>query len=128
MQIKKNMFENIFNMMMDVKEKTKDSMKAIMDIPLFCHCKNVELVYDGSWVVKPNANFTLDKNAQLLIYQWLKDLRFLDGYASNISRLVNLEDDKLYGMKSHVVTYLCKHSFDYRDLLRKGIWNALTKI
>jgi len=42
------MFENIFNMVMDVKEKTKDNMKAIMDILLFCHCKNMELVYDGS--------------------------------------------------------------------------------
>jgi len=96
---------------MDVKEKTKDNMKARMNIPLFCHCKNVELVYDGSRVAKPKANFTLNKNAQLLIYQWLKGLCFLDGYASNISRLVNLEDVKLYKMKSHVVTCLCKHSF-----------------
>jgi hypothetical protein len=36
-----------------------------MDIPLFCHRKNMELVYDGSQVAKPKAkaNFTLNKNA-----------------------------------------------------------------
>jgi len=101
MHIEKNVFENIFNMVMDVKGKTKDNIKAKMDIMLFYHRKNMDLVYDRSRVTKPKASFTLDKNAQLLIYQWLKSLRFLDGHASNISRLVNLEDCGLYEMKSH---------------------------
>jgi len=77
---------------MHVKGKIKDNIKAIMDIALFCHCKNIKLVYVGSRVVKPKANFALVKNAQLHVYQWLKSLRFPDGHASNISRLMNLED------------------------------------
>jgi len=48
---------------MDVKRKIKDNMKARMNIPLFCHHKNMELVYDGSWVAKLEASFVLDKNA-----------------------------------------------------------------
>jgi hypothetical protein len=48
MHIEKNMFENIFNAVMDVKWKKKDKIKARMDISLFCHRKNMELVYDGS--------------------------------------------------------------------------------
>jgi hypothetical protein len=47
MHIKNNVFENIFNTVMDMKGKTKDNMKAKMDMPLFCHCKNMQLVYDG---------------------------------------------------------------------------------
>jgi len=50
---KKNMFENIFNMIMDVKGKTKDNIKARMDIALFCHNKNIEVVYVRSRVSKP---------------------------------------------------------------------------
>jgi hypothetical protein len=69
MHIEKNVFENICNMVMDVKGKTKDNIKAKMDIMLFYHRKNMDLVYDRSWVTKPKASFTLDKNAQLLIYQ-----------------------------------------------------------
>jgi hypothetical protein len=69
MHIEKNVFENIFNMVMDVKGKTKDNIKAKMDIMLFYHRKNMDLVYDRSRVTKPKASFTLDKNAQLLIYQ-----------------------------------------------------------
>jgi hypothetical protein len=39
MQIEKNVFENIFNMIMDVKGKTNDNNKARMDIALFCNHK-----------------------------------------------------------------------------------------
>jgi len=34
-----------------------------MDIALFCHHKNIELVYTRSRVAKPKATFALDKNA-----------------------------------------------------------------
>jgi hypothetical protein len=69
MHIEKNMFENIFNTIMNVKGKTKNNMKARMNIPLFYHHKNMELVHDGLLVVKRKARFALDKNAQLLVYQ-----------------------------------------------------------
>jgi len=65
MHIAKNMFENISNMVMNVKWKKKDNIKARMDIfSFFYHRKNMELVYDGSQVAKSKASFVLDKNAQ----------------------------------------------------------------
>ena len=63
MYIEKNMFENIFNMIMDMKGKINDNIKARMDITLFYHRNNMDLVYIGSWVTKPKASFTLDNNA-----------------------------------------------------------------
>jgi hypothetical protein len=69
MYIEKNIFENTFNTMMNIKGKTKDNMKARMNIPLLCHHKNMDLVYNGSRVTKPKASFSVDKNAQLLVYQ-----------------------------------------------------------
>jgi len=62
------MFKNIFNTVMNVKRKIKDKVKVRMDMSLFCHHKNMELVYDGSQIAKPKVNFTFDNNAQLLIY------------------------------------------------------------
>jgi hypothetical protein len=50
-------------MVMDVKEKTKDNIKARIDTTLFCHCKNMKLIYIGLQVAKLKANLTLDKNA-----------------------------------------------------------------
>jgi hypothetical protein len=48
---------------MDVKGKTKYKIKARLDIALFCNCKNIELVGDGSWVAKLRASLMLKKNA-----------------------------------------------------------------
>jgi hypothetical protein len=62
-------FESIFNTVMDVKGKIKDNIKVKMDITLFCHHKNMELVCVGLLVTKPKSSFTLDKNAQQLVYQ-----------------------------------------------------------
>jgi hypothetical protein len=130
MHIEKNMFENIFNTVMDVKGKTKDNIKVRLDIALYYNRKNMKLVYDESRVAKPRASFVLEKNAQLLVYKWLKSLRFLDGHASNISRLVNIEDCRLYGMKSHDCHVFMQTLIPlaFRDLLPKEIWDALTKI
>jgi len=101
MHIEKNVFENIFNTVMDVKGKTKDNIKARLNVALFCNRKNMELVCNKSRVAKPRASFMLEKNAQLLVYKWLNSLCFSDGHASNISRLVNMEECRLYGMKSY---------------------------
>jgi hypothetical protein len=58
MYIEKNMLENTFNTMMNVKGKKKDNIKARMNIPLLCHHKNMDLVYNGSRVAKLKASFS----------------------------------------------------------------------
>jgi len=90
----------------------------------------MELVFDGSRVAKPRASFVLEKNTQLLVYKWLKSLCFSDGHTSNISRLVNIEECKLYEMKSHDCHVFMQTliPLTYHDLLLKGIWDALTEI
>jgi len=123
MHLEKNVFQNIFNTVMDVKGKTKDNIKARLDIALFCNHKNMELVCDGSRVAKPRASFMLEKNTQLLVYKWLKSLCFPYGHASNISRLVNMEECRLYGMKSHDCHMFMQTLIPlaYHDLLPKRI-------
>ena len=60
----------------------------------------------------------------------LKVCIFLMEHASNIPRLVNLEDCKLYGMKSHNCHMFMQTLIPlaYRDILPKRIWDALTEI
>jgi hypothetical protein len=69
MHVEKNVFENIFNTVMDVNGKTKDNIKARLDVALFCNRKNTELVCDVSRVAKPRASFVLKKYAQLVVYK-----------------------------------------------------------
>jgi hypothetical protein len=51
-------------------------------------------------------------------------------YASNIARLVNFEEYKLYGMKSHECHVFMQTliPITYRDLFLKKKYDALTKI
>jgi hypothetical protein len=130
MHIEKNVSENIFNTIMDVKGKTKDNIKARLDVALFCNRQNMELVCDKSRVANSRASFVLEKNAQLIVYKWLKSLCFPDGHASNISRLVNMEECRLYGIKSHDCHVFMQTLIPlaFRDLLPNGIWDALMKI
>jgi hypothetical protein len=53
-------FNNIFNTIIDVKGKTKDNIKAKMDLSLYCNYENIELVNDGFCVAKPKATFIPD--------------------------------------------------------------------
>jgi len=62
MRIEKNIFKNIFNLIMDVKGKINDNIKTLIDITLLCHCKNVKLVYVESHITKLKASFALNKN------------------------------------------------------------------
>jgi hypothetical protein len=129
MHIEKNVFENIFNTVIDVMGKTKDNIKARLDIALFYNRKNMELVCDGSRVAKPRANVVLEKNTQLLVYKWLKSLYFPNGHASNISRLVHMEECKLYGMSHDCQVFMqTLIPLAFCDLLSNGIWDALMEI
>ena len=46
MKNEKKMFENIFNMIMDMKRKTNDNMKKARIYIPFYHHKNIELIYN----------------------------------------------------------------------------------
>ncbi|XP_021618084.2 uncharacterized protein LOC110619138 [Manihot esculenta] len=82
----KNVFDNIFYTVMDVNGKSKDNIKARQDLKVYCNHPELELLYNNGKVYKPKATYSLNKEQKRSICQWLKDLRFPDGYASNIAQ------------------------------------------
>ena len=101
MHIERNVFENLFNTVMDINGKTKDNVKARMDLKLYCIRPELELIEENGKVLKPKASYALTKDQKEEVCHWVKQLRFPDGYSSNIGRCVNLEKCKFYGLKSH---------------------------
>ncbi|GLU16657.1 hypothetical protein SLE2022_330780 [Rubroshorea leprosula] len=79
-------------------------------------------------LVKPNASYALTSEKQKLLCAWLKQLRFPDGFASNISRCVNLNESRLFGMKSHDCHVFMQRLIPvaFRGLLPSAIWGPLT--
>ena len=98
MHIEKNYFDNLFNTMMDVKGKTKDNLKARMDIKEYCWRKELWLqeLQNGK-IVKPKASFSFTLDEKREIIEWVKNLRMPEGNASNLGKRADMNEGKLIG-------------------------------
>jgi len=130
MHIEKNVFDNVFNTVMDIKEKTKDNVKARMDLAVLCKRRELELVDLGNGKFKkPKAQYTLSASQRRAVCEWVSQLKLPDGYVSNIRKCVDLNTCKLQGMKSHD-----SHIFMERLLptafssLPGKVWNPLVEL
>ncbi|KAK2454153.1 hypothetical protein QL285_001747 [Trifolium repens] len=102
MHVEKNVFENIFNTVMNVKGKTKDNDKARRDIALYCKRDDLLLVETSNGkVLKPRANYTLSVDEAKSVCRWVKELKMPDGYSSNLARCADVDHGRMRGMKSH---------------------------
>ncbi|KAL0282991.1 UNVERIFIED_CONTAM: hypothetical protein Sangu_2919200 [Sesamum angustifolium] len=107
MHIEKNIFDNVFNTMMGIKEKTKDNINARRDLKIICNCHELELDERRPKVV-PKVVYTLGKKQKMRVCEWIHGLNFPDGYASNLARCIDMTELRMHGMKSHDFTYSCR--------------------
>ena len=101
MHIEKNICDNILGTLLDLPGKNKDSLNARLDLTKMCmHDKlQANLVRDKYAVPKAPFNLTLGERREVTML--LSSLCVPDGYSSNISRCVTIEDSRILGMKSH---------------------------
>jgi Domain of unknown function (DUF4218) len=129
--IENNWFGNVFSTILDIRDKTKDTNNARRDMDELCDRPDLELIYsDRDNPLKPRAVYTLDRDQKRAVFQWLKDLKFPDGYVANWFRCVNVNDCKIIGLKSHDGHIFMERLMLvlFRDLIPKDIWEALTEV
>uniref|UniRef100_A0A2N9GCW6 Transposase-associated domain-containing protein n=1 Tax=Fagus sylvatica TaxID=28930 RepID=A0A2N9GCW6_FAGSY len=102
MHVEKNISESTFGTMLGIDGKNKDTDKARMDLKKMNIRQDLHLKErpDGSYV-KPQAIFSLTPKERDGFYEFLKSVKYPDGYAANISRSVNTRNGRLSGLKSH---------------------------
>jgi hypothetical protein len=49
----------------------------------------------------PHARYTLSKEQKKAFCDFLREVKFSDGFASNISRCLNVDGTKVHGLKTH---------------------------
>jgi hypothetical protein len=98
MHQEQNMGESIISTWLNITDKTKDNPKARKDLALICSRPTLEL---GENEKKPHAPYSLKPKRKKLLLKWLKNLKFLDGYAAGFRRSVNLKTGKFFELKSH---------------------------
>ncbi|KAL0313342.1 UNVERIFIED_CONTAM: hypothetical protein Sradi_5733500 [Sesamum radiatum] len=128
MHIEKNVFDNIFNTVMDIKGKTKDNLNTRKDLKNICNRPELE-VDERRPNAMPKAAYTLTKEQKKKICEWVRSLRFPDGYASNIARCVDIANLRVHGMKSHDYHVFMQKLIPvaFRELLPEFVWSALTE-
>ena len=65
-----------------------------------------------------------------MLCEWLQNLKFPDGYVSNMGRCVDMRKLRLFGMKSHDCHVFMQRLIPvaFRELLPSTVWRALTEM
>lgn len=102
MHIEKNFCDNIINTVMDVPGKTKDDVKARLDMADMCDRAelNVERGVNGR-TLKPKASDVLSLDKRKGVCEWAQQLTMPDAYCSNFGNCVDMKAAKFQNMKSY---------------------------
>ena len=102
MHIEKNVMDNILGTILDIKGKTKDNLQARQDLQeMGLRPKLHPYIGDDERMYLPPNSHTMSTKDKTVFLKVLLDIRVPDGYASNISRCVTMNDHKMLGLKSH---------------------------
>lgn len=101
MHIEKNICDSLLGTLLNIEGKTKDTNKARLDLEILDIRKELHLQLGGNKYIKPPACYTLTSDERKQFCKFLKLVKLPEGYASNVSRCVNVNDGKLSGLKSH---------------------------
>jgi hypothetical protein len=110
MHIEKNVCDNVLSTLLAIPGKTKDHLNARLDLRDLGIREDLHPQESGpNKFLLPPASFTLGPKEKDTFCYVLMGVKICDGYASNISRCVQLKERKIYGLKSHDCHFLLQH-------------------
>ena len=127
MHIEKNFFDNIFNTILNVPGKTKDNLKARYDIREICHRPELEPDDNDNYA---KAKYMLTTDEKKTLFDWIKSIKFPDGYVSNLSQCIDSQKHVMFGMKSldcHVFMQRLM-PVAFRPFLENRHWEPLAQL
>jgi hypothetical protein len=81
MHIEKNVCESLLGTILDIKGKLKDTTNARLDLADLKIRNELQFQHNGDDYDVPKARYTLSKSKKTQFLNFLKDAKFLDGYA-----------------------------------------------
>ena len=130
MHVEKNICDNVVGTLLCIDGKSKDTDKARMDLQDMNMRKELHLVRNGDRYIKPRATYTLTLHERKDFCNFVKTIKFPDGYAANISKSVSVKDGKLGSLKSHDCHVLLQRilPIGIRKFLPRDIYTALVEL
>ncbi|PNX72846.1 hypothetical protein L195_g028743, partial [Trifolium pratense] len=130
MHIEKNVFESVIGTLLNVPGKSKDGIKARLDLQTMRLRKGLHPVKKGSRTYLPPAAHTLSRKEKTKLCRFLHEVKVPEGYSSNIRSLVSMKDLKLKGLKSHDCHVLMENflPIGIRSILPEKVRWTITKL
>ncbi|XP_060182429.1 uncharacterized protein LOC132612107 [Lycium barbarum] len=112
---------------LNIDNKTKDNLQSRQDMVNYCDRPQLAKDTSGKY---PKAIYTIDKEERAILFNWVKGLKFPDGYVSNLGRCLDTNAKRLFGMKSHDCHVFMQRLMPiaFRELLPSNVWQALTEL
>ncbi|KAI5328423.1 hypothetical protein L3X38_027820 [Prunus dulcis] len=101
MHVEKNVFDTLVGTILDIEGKTKDKIKARLDLERMGIRRGLWMNRDSDKARRYLAFFSMKPNDKKEFLKFVSSVKFPDGYASNIARCVNVDGGKFTGLKSH---------------------------
>ena len=101
MHIEKNKCANLIETILNINGTKKDTLKAWRDLKDMGIKKELQFREDGDSCEMPHARCTLSTEQKKAFCGFLREVKFPDGFASNISRCLNAEGAMVQRLKTH---------------------------
>ncbi|XP_074374712.1 uncharacterized protein LOC141715129 [Apium graveolens] len=130
MHIGKNVCESIIGTLLNIPGKTKDGMKARLDLQELGVRAELAPQQSGKRAYLPPACYTLSRKEKISFCECLSSVKVPSGYSSNPKNLVSMKDLKLLGLKSHDCHVLMQHLLPVaiRGILPRHVRVVITKL
>ncbi|KAI5325638.1 hypothetical protein L3X38_034712 [Prunus dulcis] len=101
MHVEKNVFDTLVGTILDIEGKTKDTIKARLDLERMGIRRGLWMNRDSDKARRDLAFFSMKPDDKKEFLKFVSSVKIPDGYASNIARCVNVDGGKFTGLKSH---------------------------
>ena len=132
MHIEKNIFDNLLGTFMNIEGKTKDTVNSRLDLEDMGIREELHLQRDedeGSYEM-PQAWYTMTKEQKIAFCDFIRSVRFPDGYAANLASCVSPDGCKLQGLKTHDCHILLQRILPagLRGIMDKEIYEMIVEL
>ena len=130
MHIEKNICDSIVGTLLSIDGKSKDNMNSRLDLQALGIRDQLHPIKRGNRVILPTACYSLTSNEKREFCKFLKEVKVLDGYASNISQCIQVNERKIFGLKSHDCHVLMQQllALTIREALHKNVCAAIVEL
>ncbi|XP_057248995.1 uncharacterized protein LOC130590530 [Beta vulgaris subsp. vulgaris] len=130
MHIEKNVCDSLIGTLLNIPGKTKDGPNARDDLKEMNIRTELHPILKGSRNFLPPAAYTLSRKEKIQFCECLAGVKVPQGYSSNFSSLVSMQNLKLMGLKSHDCHVLMQQLLPVaiRGILPKNVRVVITRL